>query len=85
MQKDVLSAGEAMERQQNQHQIGAKADSSQRDRRGSSCSSSFAGANSDMNVDDDSGDHDHTDDQPMVYGNFALYYRHNSVSIFLLR
>lgn len=62
MQKDVLSAGEAMERQQNQHQIGAKADSSQRDRRGSSCSSSFAGVNSDMNVDDDSGDHDHPND-----------------------
>lgn len=53
MQKDVLGAGEAMERQQNQHLLEAKEDSSERGSRRSSFASSVIGV-SDANMDVDS-------------------------------
>ena len=61
MQKDVLGAGEAMERQQNQHLLEAKESGSERASRRSSFSSSLAGGGSDANMDVDSmcADHGH--------------------------
>ena len=53
MQKDVLGAGEAMERQQNQHFLDAKEDSSERGSRRSSFASSAVGG-SDVSMDVDS-------------------------------
>lgn len=55
MQKDVLSAGEALERQQNQHLLEAEADSSERGSRRSSLASSIV-APSDTNMDIDTMD-----------------------------
>lgn len=59
MQKDVLGAGEAMERQQNQHLLEAKEGGSERGSRRPSFASSLAGGGSDVNMDVDSvgGDH----------------------------
>ncbi|CAM9722015.1 unnamed protein product [Scytosiphon promiscuus] len=57
MQKDVLGAGEAMERQQNQHLLETKADSSERGSRRSSFASSTVAAN-DATMDIDTGDAD---------------------------
>lgn len=52
MQKDVLGAGEAMERQQNQHFLEAKEDSSERgSRRSSFASSAVGGSDASMDVD----------------------------------
>lgn len=59
LQKDLLSAGEAMERQQNQNLIGTKTDnfSERRSRRSSFASCTAGGSASEMNVDDDSVDY----------------------------
>lgn len=54
MQKDVLLAGEAMERRHKQHLIEAKEESSERGSRRCSFASSVAASAGEMNVDDDS-------------------------------
>lgn len=66
MQKDVMSSGQTMERQQNQQLMTAKADNSGRISRRSSCASSVAGS-SEMNVDDcPSIGNEHADDMDTV-------------------